>query len=246
MSLINYHQNTTRELIALKDNVRNLIEHWGEDGRYKEAVLKNMIQRFLPEKYIIATGFVIKPTNARGEHKPSKQIDLLIYDNESPVIFKEGDFVILTPDGVRAIIEVKANLQNQNVTQVVNQANANGKFIFDGKEDKSQLFFNGIFSFESAGLNTDLFARQITEANALSERNRNYKKFKVNHISLNENWFVKYWPDEDLPHSVYDIQNLSFSFFISNLIDFLASSSVRKNNFIWFANDKELRRIHQF
>ncbi len=71
MSLINYHKNTSRELLALTDKVRNLITHWGEDGRYKEAVLKNVIKRFLPEKFIIATGFVIKQTESRGEHLSS-------------------------------------------------------------------------------------------------------------------------------------------------------------------------------
>ena len=119
MGLIDYHKTTTKELLALTNKVRNLIKHWGEDGRYKEAVLKNVIKRFLPEKFIIGTGFVVKQTNQRGEHLSSKQIDLLIYDDSSPVLFKEGDFVILTPDSVRGIIEVKANLKNQGITEVV-------------------------------------------------------------------------------------------------------------------------------
>jgi hypothetical protein len=45
MSLIDYHRTTTKELLALTNKVRNLITHWGEDGRYKEAVLKNVIRR---------------------------------------------------------------------------------------------------------------------------------------------------------------------------------------------------------
>ena len=135
MSLIDYHRTTIKELLALTNKVRNLISHWGEDGRFKEAVLKNVIRRFLPEKLTIGTGFVIKQTNNRGEHLSSRQIDLLIYDDASPVLFNEGDFVILTPD---------AN-----------------------------------------------------------------------------------------PHSLYNLQELSFSFFISNLTDYLSNKSVKKNNFIW-------------
>lgn len=41
------------------------------------------------------------------EHEASRQIDLIIYDNESPIIFKERDYGITTPDSVRAIIVVK-------------------------------------------------------------------------------------------------------------------------------------------
>jgi len=123
MSLIEYHKNTTKEILALTDKVRELVTHWGEDGRYKEAVLKNIIQRFLPEKYLIGTGFVVKQTENRGEHTSSRQIDLIIYDDSSPILFKEGDFVILTVDGIRGIIEVKANLLNQGVTKHLRKSN---------------------------------------------------------------------------------------------------------------------------
>ncbi len=247
MSLINYHKNTSRELLALTDKVRKLITHWGEDGRYKEAVLKNVIKRFLPEKFIIATGFVIKQTESRGEHLSSRQLDLIIYDNASPVLFKEGDFVILTPDAVRGIIEVKANLQNQNLTNILRQANENGKFIFTGKDDKEQKFFNGIFSFGGyTTFDVDIFAQNYTNGNLDFLEDVDYQRFKVNHVSLNKNWFIKVWNDDLLPHSLYNIQDLSFSFFISNLTDTLSNKSVIKNNFIWYATDKEPNIVRQF
>ena len=51
MNTIDFHKTTTKELLAIKDRVPYLINHWGEDGRYKEAVLKSVISRFLPEKF---------------------------------------------------------------------------------------------------------------------------------------------------------------------------------------------------
>lgn len=248
MSLIEYHKATSRELLALTNKVRNLVTHWGEDGRYKEAVLKNITKKFLPEKYSIGTGFVIKQTNNRGEHLSSRQIDLIIYDDASPILFKEGDFVIMTPDSVRAIIEVKANIQNQDLTGIIRQANENGQFIFSGKHDKTQQFFNGVFGYEGFDNNFSIeaFQQNFIEANATFLEAENYKQFKVNHVSLNKNWFLKYWPTEEQPHSLYNIEDLSFSFFISNLVDTLANKSVRRNNFIWYANDKELNRVTTF
>lgn len=248
MSLIDYHRTTSKELLALTNKVRNLITHWGEDGRYKEAVLKNVIRRFLPEKFTIATGFIIKQTQNRGEHLSSRQLDLIIYDNASPVLFKEGDFVILTPDAVRGIIEVKANLQNQDLTSILRQANENGKFIFSGKDDKKQKFFNGIFSFEgyTNGFHVDTFAQNYNSSNTEFQEDNDYKKYKVNHVSLNKDWFVKVWNEDAEPHSLYNIQDLSFSFFISNLTDTLSNKSVKKNNFIWYATDKELNLVRQF
>jgi hypothetical protein len=248
MNLEDYHRSTTRELISVSNKVRNLIDHHGEDGRYKEAVLKNIIRRFLPEKYLIATGFVIKQTDNRGEHQSSKQIDLIVYDNASPVLFREGDFVILTPDSVRAVIEIKTNIQNQGLQEIIQQANENGEFIFSGKVNKNQLFFNGLFGFEGYqnAFQTETIRDHIIAANEAFVNAQDYQKFKVNHISLNKDWFLKYWPDEENPHSLYNIQELSFSFFISNLIDTLANNSVRRNNFIWYATDKELNRRLQF
>lgn len=248
MSLIDYHRTTSSELLALTNKVRSLITHWGEDGRYKEAVLKNVIGRFLPEKYLIGTGFVIKQTENRGEHLSSRQIDLIIYDDASPVLFKEGDFVILTPDAVRGIIEVKANLQNQGVTGVLRQANENGQFILSGKEDKTQNFFNGVFSYDGFGNNFDMqtFVDNYLQSNLDFSTDIDYLNFKVNHVSLNKNWFIKVWNDDTNPHSIYNIEDLSFSFFISNLIDTLANKSIQKNNFIWYATDKELNLKRQF
>lgn len=248
MNLNEYHKATSKELMALTHKVRNLVNHWGEDGRYKEAVLKNVIKRFLPEKFIVATGFVIKQTQNRGEHLSSKQIDLLIYDDASPVLFKEGDFVIVTPDAVRGIIEVKANVQNQGLTAILKRANENGMFIFSGKNDKRQKFFNGIFSFDGyeMNFNVDTFIQHYTESNTEFIDEPDYKKFKVNHVSINKDRFIKLWTSDRNPHSLYNIPDLSFSFFISNLVDMLSNQSVKRNTFIWYGTDKELNLEREF
>lgn len=248
MSLIEFHRTTSRELLALTNKVRNLITHWGEDGRYKEAVLKNVISRFLPKNISLGSGFVIKQTDIRGEHITSNQIDLIIYDDSHPVLFREGDFIIVTPDAVRGIVEVKANLQNQGLTDVLRRSNENGHFIFAGKENKDRPFFNGIFSYEgyTNGLNARSIADSFENSNGDFEELEQYSQFKVNHVSLNKNWFFKYWEEEELPHSVYRINDLSFSFFISNLVSIVSNESVSKNSFIWFATDKELNLQYQF
>jgi hypothetical protein len=138
MNTVDFHKTTTKELLAIKDRVRHLINHWGEDGRYQEAVLKSVIERFLPERYCIASGFVIKQTSIAGTHEASNQIDILIYDRDYPVLFKEGDFAIVTADSVEAIIEVKANLKNQGAEKVIRKANEIGQFVFNAKSSQEK------------------------------------------------------------------------------------------------------------
>jgi len=242
MNTIDFHKSTAAELLAIKDRVRNLINHWGEDGRYKEAVIKTMIQRFLPEKYKIGTGFVIRQTANRGEHEPSRQIDLIIYDTSYPIPFRESDFVILTPDSVVGIIKVKANATNQGLADIVRRSNENGRFIFDSRMDKTKPIFNGIFSYESTVNNVETVSNAILTPWEEINDWGNRQKYSVNHISLNQDWFYKFWEHEfdeqNSPHYLYEIRQLSFSFFISNLMDWVSGTSVIENSNLWFPIDK--------
>jgi len=244
-----FHISTGKELLAIKDRVRHLIPHWGEDGRYKEAVLKNVIQRFLPAKFEIATGFVVKQTAHRGQHLSTKQIDLLVYDTDFPILFKESDFVIVTPDAVRAIIEVKANLENQGLQKIIKKANQNGQFIYNGKTDLRFPFFNSIFSYEGFQMpNMETISNAINTADDTFKVDLNFSKFKVNHISFNKDWFFKYW-EQNLPdpaNYIYMIEDLSFSFFISNLMDFVSGQSVMLNSNMWFPVDKSIEVRERF
>lgn len=248
MSAIDFHKSTTRELLAIKDRVRNLINHWGEDGRYQEIVIKSMIRRFLPESFRIGSGFVVRQTANWGDHQASKQIDLIIYDTSYPILFKENDFVILTADSVFGIIEVKANLMNQNFKNIIKKANENGRFIYEAKLDKSKSIFNGIFSYEST-INDIDNVKQIIKSSFDEIHQNNMTKFCVNHISFNQNWFYKFWEQElyiKKPHYLYEIKELSFSFFISNLMDWITDRSVIENSDLWFPIDKSIDRKEIF
>ena len=100
--LLAYHVSLAAEMNAIKDRVRHLIRHWATDGAFKEAALRMVLRRHLPETLQIGTGFIV---NNLSEH--STQIDVLIVDRSHPTLFKDGDLLIVTPSAVRAIIEVK-------------------------------------------------------------------------------------------------------------------------------------------
>jgi hypothetical protein len=248
MDTIEFHKSTAKELIAIKDRVRNLVNHWGEDGRHHEAVIKTMIQRFLPERFKIGSGFIIRQTRERGGHETSKQIDLIIYDNSYPILFRDNDFVILTADSVLGIIEVKANATNQGLEGVIDKAIENGEFIFNSRIYNRKPLFNGIFSFESRVNDVDSIANQIKKP--FNKQGQNKHLYGVNHISLNQNWFYKFWGQEfrngNMPHYLYEISELSFSFFISNLLDFICATSVIENSNLWFPVDKSIKLRKKF
>ena len=217
-----FQKSITKELDIIKDRVRNLIgdTHWGEEGRYKEVILKNVIKRFLPTNLSIGTGFVIRKNNDKSQ--VSKQIDIIIYDNTVPVLFSEGDFVITTYKNVRGIVEVKTKIRIGELQEIIQKSEEKGKLI--GKN-----IFNGIFSYEfDDNINSDTVNQALRRA-------RGY----VNHISLGPNVFIRFWKREDRSrlnppvencqndfYNIYELQNLSFSYFISNLLELTCISEL--------------------
>jgi len=139
-----FYESINGELMAIKDRVRSLIgdANWGEDGRYREAILKNIISRFLPKKYSIGTGFVINKNK-----EITKQIDIIIYDNSHPILFSEGDFVIVLASAVKAIIEVKSSIRSTTqLIDIIKNCEKNvQKIEAYALHDR---IFNGVFCYE--------------------------------------------------------------------------------------------------
>jgi hypothetical protein len=241
MNTIEFHKTTTRELKAIQDRIRNLVPNWLEDGMYKEAVLRGLIKNFLPKNFEVASGYVARQTGNRGTHQVSQQIDIIIYDNNYPVLFKKEELVVVTADSVRGIIEVKSSDQSENVTETLNKSNRKGQFIWEGKQDKTQPIFNGIFYY-NLNRKTDNQLRTYLRADLQRASNiQPSNKFIVDHISYGENKFYKFWKNQitsDHRNFLYRTEDLSFSFFISNLISYLQPTSVANNNFLWFPVDK--------
>ncbi len=221
-----FQKSITRELDIIKNRVRNLIgdAHWGEEGRYKEAVLKNILRRFLPSNLSIGTGFIVNRdfTDFTHETQISSQIDIIIYDNNIPVLFSEGDFVITTYKNVKGIIEVKTKIRNSELREILQKIERNGQLI-------KKKIFNGLFAYE--------YEDNMTYS-SIVEGLKNTKGY-VNHISLGPDLFIKFWKRESANNlsppvrdckndffNIYRIEELSFSYFISNLLELTSASEL--------------------
>ncbi len=235
-----FQHSVTKELTVVKNRVRNLIgnANWGEDGRYKEAILRNVLKRFLPQNLSVATGFVVR------DRVVSKQLDIIVYDNNYPLLFSEGDFIITPPDNVKGIIEVKTSLNATQLEEVIEHFESNFE---DELLPPTDTAFYGILSYEFTVSEQNLVQRV---ANIL----RNSRGI-VNHFALGENYFVRRWNKEtslDLGigeiendfYNIYELRSLAFSYFISNLI---ARSSIGVSERYWFLfpieGTKEINRV---
>src|SRR4051812_30367296 len=120
MDITAHFKSLASELDAVKDRVQNLIghAHWPTVGAWKESVLRFVIRKYLPPSLHIGSGFILSSGSL------STQIDILIYDDSGPILFKEGDLVIVTPDVVRAVIEVKTRIAKANLSDMVSRLDA--------------------------------------------------------------------------------------------------------------------------
>lgn len=203
---IAYQKSISEQLIAAKDRVRNFIDdaHWAEDGRYKEIVLKELLAEKLPSNVSLGTGF------AMGD-RLSKQIDIIVYRSDIPLLFQKADFVIVPECAVLGIIEVKTKLDSSNIEEAFQKSHENGSLIH-------HYVFNGIFSYDNG---FPLESRLVPQIENICRRYHG----QVNNISFGQDFFVKYWP-EGMPceepnrkYHFYEINKLSFGYFISNLVE---------------------------
>lgn len=106
-----YFESLAKELDSKVGRINSLVNnHPGEKGNYHEYVLKDFIMKFLPKRYSVKTGFIYV-----DDKHISPQIDLMIIDeNKTPnFIAQYDDFVVVYPEAVCCVIEVKTFLNKK-------------------------------------------------------------------------------------------------------------------------------------
>ncbi|WP_214777996.1 DUF6602 domain-containing protein [Exiguobacterium sp. s22] len=217
ISSLNYQETISQEFKAYQNKVRNLIgkKHYGADGNYKEIILINFLKKIVPLNLSVGTGFVKSSTiDNLNNNAISTQIDVIIYNNSYPVYFKEGDFVIVPPESVKGVIEVKTSQTISVLANTINKSNSIQKII-------SHEIFNGIFVYDTK---SDFYSptEKLESSMKLSLKSNS----SVNHIVINENKsfaqngiFIK--KSDDI-YSCYDLGNISVGYFFSNLLEYVS------------------------
>ena len=230
---LTYHESLTHELHALKNRIRNLVEHWPTDGEYKEAALRTVLRRHLPTTLIVGRGFIVTPDAS------STQIDLLIVDGTSPTLFRDGDLLLVTPDCVRAVIEVKTSLNNSaDVKECATKLATVGSLCrtHDGSNFNMWL---GIFSYEGTRNPDPLLLDAVQEA-------ANRTDTAINCVAYGKDYFVRYWAEGEYEKGddrtepadprwrIYRLQDLASSYFVGNVVDSLANLERQSSSYAWF------------
>ncbi len=223
-----FHLSLTEELYSTKDRIRSLVNHWPTDGESKEVALRSVLRRHLPKSLEVCRGFVVT------KDESSSQIDVLIVDSTKPILFREGDLVIVTPDAVRAVIEVKTSLRTKReVRDAVAKLSKIDSLCRDATGHDS--VWTGLFIFDDANPKQPYILQGIGEAYKATER-------PIHSVSCGKNVFIRYWPRgvdacSPEPGSVwhsYEVCGVAPSYFMGNLIDWVSSVDNSSSGYAWF------------
>ncbi len=104
--LINIMLGLKKQLQADFDYMSSQIKHNGTKGSAREDILLEFLRKHMPKRFGFSKGEIC---SSKGE--TSKQIDIIIYDQENhPIFYDVGNQVIVPSESVLCIIEIKSIL----------------------------------------------------------------------------------------------------------------------------------------
>lgn len=138
----------TDELVSKSNRIELLVKHNVSKGNYREMLLRSVLQKYIPKKYEVATGFI---------EGCQRQCDIIIYDshNFSPY-FREGDLVVVPLNSVRAVIEVKTTLDSGSLYDALD-------LLWDVSRNRNPVapFFKAVFAFKKGYKTNEALAKAI-------------------------------------------------------------------------------------
>ena len=231
-----YYRSVTAEIHSLKDRIRNFVQHWPSDGEWKESVLRSILRRHISRSIGVGKGFVV------GKDRVSTQQDILFYDSSKPVLYQEGDLLILTPEATVGAIEVKTNPTAVEIRAALSRLSDTAELVTHNLR-RTPTFF-GLFAYEGDP------AIESTLAGLQAAVNKNEWRM-INCVSIGHSFFVRFWPHHPSVdqrklykrwHS-YDLPEMAPAYFIFNVVEHLCPDAFIDIDDLWFPKQgKEPRK----
>jgi hypothetical protein len=246
MDLDSYYQSLSAELTAVKDRVRQLIDtpQWLTDGQWKESVLRSVLRRHAPANVGVGSGFVVRPDGATG------QIDVLLYDASKPVLFRDSELVMVTPDACLGVIEVKS--RTRNLLDDFDRLSEKARFLQSRPDEapRERMPFVGFFSYEWNPRDIEDVLPLLRNVAPMREEATGREGI-INHVALGPSHFIRFWESDPQRRQnrafnrwrAYHMADRAFGYFMTNAVE-AVSSPTSFNTDAWFPrNGKEMYQI---
>ena len=159
LSLADYYSADAETLLIKYRQIEQLIgrsHHSVSEGSYCEVLLKEFLRRTLPRHVSVDGGFIRRISDTDWSRKQpalptdapiaTPQLDIIVHDTENYApLFRSEDFVVVLPDAVRGVIEVKKCLDRSKLSEAV-ETIGKTTHLLRRWVHQSRLF-TGIFAF---------------------------------------------------------------------------------------------------
>jgi hypothetical protein len=163
IGLIDFYSSEAEVIVAQYQNIEKLLgqtHDYAGPGTHCEVLLRDFLRRNMPQGICVDKGFVHGRIGAGDASWHCPEIDILIHDNlRFRPIFRVQEFVIVQPEAVLGVIQVKRSLKGNQLKKgianvalamrhVVDSAELNGSpwamgFSLDRKVFSAVVGFDG-------------------------------------------------------------------------------------------------------
>jgi len=110
-----YYRKIQDKVLVQRDIISSLIKDQRVIGDYYEAIIRDVIRENVAEAFAVGRGVILSK-----EGKTSRECDIIVYNAvEYGPLFKSGAIVVISPEAVRCVVEVKGTLTNSNLSDAV-------------------------------------------------------------------------------------------------------------------------------
>ena len=117
--LVEYYSSQADLMLSQYKNINHLLgptHDWTHPGDFCEILFRDFLRKFLPPSLSADKGFFYGRATLDGKDTHCPEIDILIHDSQQyRPIFRMGDFVIVQPQAVVGMIQVKRTLSDKPV-----------------------------------------------------------------------------------------------------------------------------------
>jgi hypothetical protein len=106
-----YYHNVQKKVLVQKDIIRSLLKDPKIIGDYYEAIVMDAVRESISKYFDAKRGVILSETGAS-----SRECDIIVYSAaEYGPLFLSGDIVVVSPEAVRCVIQVKGTINIENL-----------------------------------------------------------------------------------------------------------------------------------
>ncbi|MFA5629166.1 MAG: DUF6602 domain-containing protein [Dehalococcoidales bacterium] len=110
-----YYWNVQKKILVQRDIIRSLLKDPKVIGDYYEAIIMEAVRESISHYFSAKRGVILS-----ADGQSTRECDIIVYSSaEYGPLFLSGDIVVVNPEAVRCVIQVKGTLNKDNLNEAI-------------------------------------------------------------------------------------------------------------------------------